>query len=161
MDSSERDVACRFGNGMNPTTTLLLPEDVLVAPVAKLPAELSRRVVHEPDDFFVTRSTSGSECVVIDADTAALLAHFRSQSTILDAIVAFCRANALDPMRTLDDAFATLTDLVAARVLVPAESNLAQPVGRTHTQWQSYRYCEIYRTQFSEDECRAIVSNAR
>ncbi|MFS8981130.1 2OG-Fe(II) oxygenase [Cupriavidus necator] len=143
---------------MNATTKLLLPEDVVVAPVADLPPELSRCVEHEPDDFIVTRSPAGTESVVVDAHTAALLEHFRSPSTVVDAIVAFCRAKELDPMRTLDDAFAVLTDLVAASVLVPAESRLAQAVLRTHNAWQTYRYYEIYRTQFSEEECRAIVS---
>jgi 2-oxoglutarate-Fe(II)-dependent oxygenase superfamily protein len=157
MDSGQRDVAGSIGNGMNATTKLLLPEDVAVAPVANLPSELSRCVAHEPGDFFVMRAPAGSESVVVDADTAALLEHFRSPSTVVDAIVAFCRANELDPMRTLDDAFAMLTDLVAARVLVPAESSLEPPVLSTHKEWQTYRYHEIYRKQFSEEECRAIV----
>jgi hypothetical protein len=158
MDSGQRDVAGSIGNGMNATTKLLLPEDVVVAPVANLPPELSRGVAHEPDDFFVTRAPAGSESIVVDAETAALLEHFRSPSTVVDAIVAFCRTRELEPQRTLHDAFVTITDLVAARVLVPAASSLAQPVLSTHKEWQTYRYYEIYRKQFSEEECRAIVS---
>lgn len=113
---------------MKATTRLLLPEDVAVAPVANLPGELSHRVAHETGDFYVTRAHTRSGSIIVDAQTAALLEHFRAPSTVIDAIVAFCRATELDPRRTLDDAFVTLTDLVAARVLVPAESTLAQPI---------------------------------
>ncbi|MBP0630789.1 MULTISPECIES: 2OG-Fe(II) oxygenase [unclassified Cupriavidus] len=143
---------------MNATTTLLLPEDVVVAPVANLPPDLSRGIAHEPDDFIVTRPTDGAESFVVDADTAALLAQFRSPTTVVDAIANFCRKNELDPMRTLDDAFAVLADLVAAMMLVPAEAHLTEPVPRIHSEWQTYRYYEIYRRQFSEEECRSIVS---
>jgi hypothetical protein len=143
---------------MNATTKLLLPENVVVAPIANLPPELSRGVAHEPDDFFVTRTPAGSESIVVDADTAALLEHFRSPSTVVDAIVAFCRTRELEPQRTLHEAFVTLTDLAAAGMLVPAESNLAQPVLRIDREWETFRYYEIYRKQFSEEECCAIVS---
>jgi hypothetical protein len=136
---------------MNATAKLLLPMDVVVAPVAGLAAELRREVDHEPDDFLVTRVPAGSESIVVDADTAALLEHFRSPSTVADAIVAFCHTRELEPQRTLHDAFATLTDLVAASVLVPAESS-------TRREWPTYRYYGVYRKQFSEEECRAIIS---
>ncbi|WP_308142787.1 lanthionine synthetase LanC family protein [Burkholderia pseudomallei] len=129
--------------GMNATTKLLLPEDVAVAPVANLPSELSRRVSHESGDFYVTRAYTRSGSIIVDAQTAALLEHFRSPSTVVDAIVAFCRASELDPMRTLDDAFGTLTDLVAARVLVPADSSLAHPIASSLSVGQSVENVEI------------------
>ncbi len=113
---------------MNATIRLLLPEDVAIAPVANLPSELGRRVSNESGDFYVTRAHTRSGSIIVDAQTAALLAHFRSPSTVADAILAYSHANELDPMRTLDAAFAMLTELVAARVLVPAESILAQPI---------------------------------
>jgi serine/threonine protein kinase len=128
---------------MRATTKLLLPEDVAVAPVANLPAELSHRVSRESGDFYVTRARTRSGSIVVDAQTAALLEHFRAPSTVVDAIVAFCRANELDPMRTLDDAFATLTDLVAARVLVQAESNLAHPIASSLSAGQFVHNVEI------------------
>jgi hypothetical protein len=134
---------------MRATTKLLLPADVAVAPVASLPAELNRGVADEAGDFYVTRADTQSESIVVDAQTAALLEHFRAPSTVIDAVVAFCRANELDPRDTLDAAFRILADLVAARVLVPASAN---------KQWATYRYCETYRNQFSEKECGSIVS---
>lgn len=158
MDSVRRDVAGGVGKGMNATTTLLLPEDVIVAPVANLPSYLRRGVAHEPDDFIVTRAAAGAESFVVDEDTAALLAHFRSPTTVVDAIANFCARNELDPMRTLEDAFAVLADLVAATMLVPAEAHLALPVRRIHIEWQTYRYYEIYRRLFSEEDCQSIVS---
>lgn len=113
---------------MNATTRLLLPEDVALAPVANLPSELGRRVSNDSGDFYVTRARTRSGSIIVDAQTAALLTHFRSPSTVVDAILAYCHANELDPMRTLVAAFAMLSELVAARVLVPAESILAQPI---------------------------------
>ena len=106
---------------MNVTTKLLLPADAVVAPVASFPPELSRDIEHEPDDFLVMPANAGPESMVVDADTAALLQYFRSPSTIVDAVAVFCRARNLDPQRTLNDAFATLTDLVAAGALLPAD----------------------------------------
>jgi hypothetical protein len=158
MDSGQRDLAGSIGNGMTATTKLVLPEDVVVAPVASLPPELSCSVAYEPDDFLVTRAPTGPESIIVDADTAALLEHFRSPSTVVDAVVAFCRTRELEPQRTLHEAFVTLTDLVAASVLVPAESILTERVQRAHKEWQTYRYYAIYKRQFSEEECRAIVS---
>ena len=113
---------------MKATTKLLLPEDVALAPVANLPVEIGSRVAGEAGDFYLTRAHTRSGSIVVDVQTAALLEHFRSPCTVIEAIVAFCRANELDPRCTLDDAFVTLTDLVAAKVLVPAESSLAQPI---------------------------------
>jgi len=143
---------------MNATTKLLLPENVIVAPIADLPLELRHGVDHESGDFYVTGVHTVSGSIVVDAETAALLDHFRAPSTLTDAVVAFCHANELDPIRTLNDAFTTLTDLVAARVLVPAGSSLAQSGLGPLEQWQRYRYYEIYRKQFSVEECRAIVA---
>ena len=143
---------------MNVTTKLLLPADAVVAPVASFPPELSRDIEHEPDDFLVMPANAGPESMVVDADTAALLQYFRSPSTIVDAVAVFCRARNLDPQRTLNDAFATLTDLVAAGALLPAESGLATSVPVKRPPWQSYRYYSIYKKKFSEQECREIVS---
>jgi serine/threonine protein kinase len=113
---------------MKPTTRLVLPEDVVVAPVAGLPAALIGRVEHEPGDFVVTRAHTRSGSVVVDEQTAALLRYFRSPSTLIDAILAFCEAKQVDPESTLDNAFATLADLVTANLVVPVESSLAQPI---------------------------------
>ena len=143
---------------MNVTTKLFLPGEAVVAPVASFPADLRRGLEHEPDDFLVTSTPAGSESVIVDAETAALLEYFRSPSTVVDAIAVFCRARKLDPQHTLHDAFATLTDLVAAGVLVPAEPGLAAAVPINRRPWQSYRYYSIYKRKFSEEECRAIIS---
>ncbi len=128
---------------MRTTAKLLLPEDVAVAPVANLPPELRGRLAHETGDFYVTRAHTRSGSIVIDAQTAALLEHFRAPSTVIDAIVSFCHAHELDPRHTLDGAFDTLADLVAARVLVPAESSLAQPIASSLSVGSSVEDVEI------------------
>src|SRR5215831_21326104 len=118
MDSDQWDVACSIGDGMTVTTQLILPADVAVEPVANLSFQLSQRVAQEMDDFYVTRPHTRSGSIIVDAQTAALLEYFREPSTVIDAIMAFCRAKELDPICTLDDAFSTLADLVAERILV-------------------------------------------
>jgi hypothetical protein len=149
MDPGQWDVAGRTGNGMKATTKLLLPADVAVAPIASLPLELNHDLAEEAGGFYVTRADTESDSMVVDAQTAALLEHFRAPSTVIDAIMAFCRAHELDPTHTLDAAFRILADLVDAGMLVPASA---------HKQWATFRYCENYRNQFTEEECGSIVS---
>lgn len=128
---------------MRATAKLVLPQDVAVAPVAALPAALGPRVSDESGDFYVTRARTRSGSIVVDAQTAALLEHFRVPSTVIDAVMAFSGANNLDPMSTLDDAFTVLADLVAAKVLVPTESSLAHPIASSFSAGQSVENVEI------------------
>jgi hypothetical protein len=106
----------------------VLPLDVVIQPIARLPRELRGQVEHRPGDYSVTRPGTRSASTVVDAATAALLQHFRTASTIVDAIIAFSAREGRDPRRTLDDAFAILSGFVDDGFLVAADSELAQPI---------------------------------
>lgn len=76
--------------------SLLLPEDVVIVPVSRLAPGMRDRMEHEDGDHCVTRPRSRTTTTVVDARTAALLERFRTPSTIVDAVVAFCSAEGSD-----------------------------------------------------------------
>jgi serine/threonine-protein kinase len=95
---------------------------VEVTPVADLATPTLQLLDHRPGDFCITRpGTRGGSCLV-DPQTAALLQYFRRPTSIVDAILAFAAAEALDPRETLDEAFGVLASLVESGLLVPADS---------------------------------------
>jgi len=141
---------------MKAARELILPGTVAVAPVAALPPQARLALEHEPGDFLVT--PGGAASLVVDADTAALLECFRSPATVVDALLTYCRARALDPVRMLDQALPVLAELVEAGALVDADRSLAPASGGARRPWRAYRYYDVYHKQFSADECRAIVA---
>jgi serine/threonine-protein kinase len=109
----------------------VLPPDVVISPVAELPAELKRQLGEGDGEFAVTRPRSRTPSSVVDGRTASLLESFRSPKTIVDAVIAFGSAEGVDPRTLLDDAFAVLGGFVNEGVLVAAASELAQPIAST------------------------------
>ena len=107
---------------------LVLPSDVVIAPVAELPPDLRGQIEHQMGDYSVTRPRARTMSSIVDAKTAALLDRFREPTTIVDAVIAFSRAEGLDPRETLDDAFAVLGGFVNEGLLVAAGSDLAEPI---------------------------------
>ncbi len=110
---------------------IVLPADVAVVPVADLTPDLREQIGHEPDDYCITRPRTRTTSSVVDARTAALLQRFRTPATIVDAVIAFSAAEGLDPRATLDGAFTVLGGFLNEGVLVPADSELAQPIATT------------------------------
>jgi len=110
---------------------LVLPADVVVAPIADLSAELKEQFAHQPGDYYVTRPRTRTVSSVINADTARLIGFFRTPMTIVDAVIACSSENNLDPRETLDSAFETLAALIEAEMLVDAGSKTAAPVEAT------------------------------
>lgn len=110
---------------------LVLPSDVVIAPVAGLALELREQIDHGPGDYAVTRPRARTTSSIVDTKTAALLETFRTPATIVDAVIAFSAVEGLDPRQTLDDAFAVLRDFANEGLLVPADSELAQPIVTT------------------------------
>lgn len=93
-----------------------------------LAPDVRERLEHKPGDHCITRPRTRTVSSVVDAQTAALLEHFRAPTTIVDAVLAFCSAEALDPQTTLDAAFGVLAALVEDALLVPTASHAAQPI---------------------------------
>ena len=109
----------------------LLPEDLLVISVQDLAPESREKLEAGDDDFAITRPRSRKPSSVVDRDSAELIQRFRSARTIVEAVVDFSRAREIDPHSVLTGALPMLQRLIAARLLVPAEDGLAQPVVHT------------------------------
>jgi hypothetical protein len=101
------------------TDPLLLPPDVVLAPVAELPEDVRRRLAPAEESWALTRPRSRVASCLVDADAAVLLAEFRSPSTIVDAVIRFSRARGADPETVLTEAFPLLDRLLRSGFLVP------------------------------------------
>ena len=110
------------------TVPFLLPPDLLVIPVTELSAASREKLDAADGDFAITRPKSRTASSVVDADSADLLQRFRSARTIIEAVVDFSRARSADPHTVLEGSYPVLRRLISAKLLVPAEDTLAQPI---------------------------------
>ena len=104
------------------TDLLVLPPDVLVIPVARLSADLRRRIDATDGDFAVTRIRRRTSSKIVNADGAELLELFRTPNRVVDVVRDQGRQRRLDPDRLLDDIFPLVRDCFNAGFLVPAGS---------------------------------------
>jgi serine/threonine protein kinase len=112
------------------TVPFLLPQDLLVIPVADLASASREALGAGDDDFAITRPRSRKASSVIDRDSAELLERFREARTIAQAVADFSRERDVDPHTVLTGALPVLRRLIAAHLLVPAADadSLAKPV---------------------------------
>jgi len=113
------------------TEPILLPPDVVLVPVEDLPAETREQLAGSEGDFALTRPQTRMTSSIVDRSTADLLERFRAPTTIVDAVIAYSRTEGLDASDTLDRAFPMLARFLNAGMLVPADSELAEPIGAT------------------------------
>lgn len=102
------------------TDQLVLPDDVLLRPLAELPGALRRRLPAVPRGYAVGRARVRASSKVIGRDAALLLLRFRSPTRIVDALIA--ERGERDARQALADAFPLLRSCYEARILVPAHS---------------------------------------
>ena len=95
MGARRHDVAA--GHHMILAGRLVLPVEVELTSVESLPASTRALFPHSATDFVLTRSHAREPSRVVDAPTAALLAHFRTPHTVADAVVAYSRTARLRP----------------------------------------------------------------
>jgi serine/threonine protein kinase len=107
---------------------MVLPRDVVLVPEADLPDDLRQGLRAEPYDVAVTRPRSREPSRLVDADGAALLAHFRVPTTIVESVIAFSRHRRLDPEETLERSYPMFQSLLFSRLLVPADSPEAERI---------------------------------
>jgi serine/threonine-protein kinase len=110
---------------------IVLPADVVLVPVEDLPPETLGQIEHAPGDFAVTRPRTRSTSSIVVGSTAGLLERFRAPKTIVEAIVEYAHAEALDPNETLEHAFPMLARFLNSGMLVAADSELATPIAAT------------------------------
>ncbi|HET8633167.1 MAG TPA: lanthionine synthetase LanC family protein [Gemmatimonadales bacterium] len=102
------------------TDLLVLPDDVLLRPLAELPSALRRRLPAVPRGYAVGRARVRASSKVVGRDAALLLQRFRSPTRIVDALIA--ERGAGDARQALGEAFPLLRSCYEARILVPAHS---------------------------------------
>jgi serine/threonine-protein kinase len=110
------------------TDPLILPADVTVVPVAQLPADLRAQIGCDEGDYTLTRPRGRAGSRIVDAETVALLQAFRSPTTVVDAVLGYSQARALDPDQTLEEAYPLVEQLLKAQILVEADSPAARPI---------------------------------
>ena len=134
------------------TDLLVLPPDVLVIPVARLSADLRRRIDATDGDFAVTRIRRRTSSKIVNADSAGLLEQFRTPNRVVDVVRDQGRRQSLDPDRLLEDVFPLLRDCFNAGFLVPAGSPEAGMTQSTLVRGDRIRGYEILRSvQILED----------
>jgi serine/threonine-protein kinase len=113
---------------MEPLGSFLVPEDVSITAVERLPPAVRNAAGAAPGDFAIMRPRGRAHSKIVDGTTAALLESFRVPRSIADGIIAFSRQRSLDPESTLIDAFPVLRDLVRDQFLVPLGAPAARPI---------------------------------
>jgi eukaryotic-like serine/threonine-protein kinase len=103
------------------SSTLILNEDVVIAPVGDLGDDIRAQIECAPSDFAVSRVHGRSGSSIIDADAAQLLTRFREPRTVVEAVILFARERSLDPDAVLDDAYPLLRGMIERRVLISAD----------------------------------------
>ncbi len=128
---------------MTITDAMVLPPDLVLAPVGDLPTEALANVEHGSGDWAVARPRSRTLTRIVDADLAALLGRFREERTIVDAVIDFAHAAGRDPRETLEEALPALQRFIDSRWLVPAGSPEAASIEQTHATGDRVAGCEV------------------
>lgn len=126
------------------TEQIVLPDDIQLIPVTELPDSLRAKFGAVDGDYAVTRPFSRVPSKIVDKAAAALLAEFRTPSTIIEAITRFSRDLRLRPTAVLEDAYPLIESCLAAKLLVPPAQ--ARSISASFQQGQAIAGCEILAT---------------
>lgn len=110
------------------TDPLVLPRDVILIPVAELPEDTRSRFVHDEGDWAITHPRSRTPSRILDAQSAALLQHFREPRTIVEAVLLYCKAHDANPETTLEEAYPLLQRLLGSGFLVEEGADEAEGI---------------------------------
>jgi serine/threonine-protein kinase len=153
---------------MEITGILVMSADTELLPVDQLSDELRRQLKATTGDYAVTRPNSRTLARIINSDAARLVQEFRKPSTVVQAVLRYCRATKEDPESTLDAAFPVLERLVQARLLVSVDSQHAQrvrPTLETGSRFagtevvaclQALEDTDVYRVKYPNGETAAL-----
>ena len=111
---------------------LVLPEDLLIIPVADLPDEVRGKLGDGGEEFAITRPRAREPSKLIDAAAARLIEHFREPRTIVQAVIAYSRQHGADPTLTLEDSLPLLRQLVGSGLLLPEGTEQVQRIQVTY-----------------------------
>jgi serine/threonine-protein kinase len=105
------------------TGQLVLPNDLVMTPVAQLPPEVRRRFASKDGDVVLSRLGTRLRSCVIDGAGAGLLSFFQSPTRIVDAIVGYCGVHGLGTRETLVATYPMFRALVSDGLLIGAEQS--------------------------------------
>ncbi|HYP06068.1 MAG TPA: AarF/UbiB family protein [Bryobacteraceae bacterium] len=131
----------------------LLPRDVVICPVDKLAADVRRQIACDGSEFAVSRPHLRIPSKLIDSETASLLQHFQTPSSIVDAITRYSRESAADPVTTLEDSFDALRSLIAGQILVPDSDPVVDTPKATFVPGMQIAGCRIVRVIQALEDC--------
>jgi hypothetical protein len=128
------------------TDPLVLPADVVLAPVAELAPAVRRRFTCDDGDFALTRPRLRAASRIVDAQAAALLAEFRRPSTVAEALIRHCRQCGMEPLPALvEAAYPLLASLLDAGFLVSGGAAQADGLGPTARVGEAVAGYEVVR----------------
>ena len=104
---------------MDPSDRLVLPDEVLVFPVADLPPPVRAAIGCDPGDYAITRERSRRTTRVVDRAAADLIEEFRRPSSAADAIFRFIQRAELETEEVVDGCVPMLNEFIADGFLVP------------------------------------------
>jgi eukaryotic-like serine/threonine-protein kinase len=107
---------------------LVMPPDTVVVDAAGLPSAVRQRIRLQTGDRVVSRPAAAVPSVVVDDESARLLAEFREPRTVVDAVISYSRRSRRDPEEVLEEAFGLIRHLVRSRFLALASSPAAAPI---------------------------------
>ncbi|MCE7064068.1 protein kinase domain-containing protein [Dyadobacter sp. CY326] len=96
----------------------ILPEDVQVLPVEKLPQQARAKFEYETDDFIITYTHARNTSKIIDASSASLLQEFRKPKSLPEGVLTYALLNNLDAQKILEGSYTFLTRLRSEGFLV-------------------------------------------
>lgn len=100
---------------------LILSPDVEWIAVEVLSPEIQKRMTWMPGDYALTQPHKRTLPKLVNAQVVALVEEFRSETTIVEAILRYCNKHKTDPKTTLYEAFPMLQQLIQAGMLIPPQ----------------------------------------
>lgn len=122
---------------------LMLPEGLVITPVAELPPDLRSRFRYEEDAYALSRPRSRVPTQIVDPGTARLLEEFRTPVTVVQAVLNYSRAADQDAEEVLTRVHPILVQLAADQLLVPAGSGLSRPIEPSLAPGESFGAYEV------------------
>ena len=110
------------------TDSFVLPEDVLLIPVAELPDAVRDKLTCKEGDLAITRPNVRAPSKIVSADAAELLRRFQTPRTIVAAVLDYSQSTQANPEDVLEGALPLLRHLIDANVLLDANSPQVQIV---------------------------------
>lgn len=103
---------------MNPSDQLIVPEEVILFPVAELAPSVRAAIGCDPDDYALTRKRSRRTTRVVDRAAADLIEEFRRPCSVIDAIRSFTLREGLRAEEVAEACVPLLNEMISDGFIV-------------------------------------------